>query len=438
MIFIFVTLYPKFPLIRVPGTFVSIRIEDFLLALSGILFLFLVSSSLRSFLKDQINRSILIFLLSGFISLLSAIFITSTVVPHIGFLHWLRRVEYFIPFFIGLEFARRNPNAIDYFVKIIFVVIAIVFIYGFGQRYLDWPMVITQNEEYSKGIALRYVEGAHINSTFAGHYDLAAFLVLTLPIVVSIFVSSNEKKTKITSFFIWLSGLWLLVNAASRISFVSYILAVVISLVFLKKYRTILLVLIVSFLFTFFSPSLMSRYMRIFKVTSERFLEFNLLNYLYKPKLVLAQSEILFENNENFSPTKNEVQSEDRSTNIRLNVEWPRALRAFTKNPILGTGYSSITLATDNDFLRLLGEVGILGFLSFFLIFINILRRFLLFFPLQQYKDVAVLSLIGGVLGALPGIFLNAFFIDIFEASKFAICFWLIMGMCISLLERKK
>ena len=62
---------------------------------------------------------------------------------------------------------------------------------------------------------------------------------------------------------------------------------------------------------------------------------------------------------------------EDRSVSIRLNVEWPRAIRAFSKNPLLGTGYSSITLATDNDFLRLLGEVGLVGALAFFLIFAN-------------------------------------------------------------------
>ena len=37
--------------------------------------------------------------------------------------------------------------------------------------------------------------------------------------------------------------------------------------------------------------------------------------------------------------------------------------------------------------------------------------------------------------GALLGIFLNALFIDIFEASKFAIIFWLITGMFVSLVR---
>ena len=54
-----------------------------------------------------------------------------------------------------------------------------------------------------------------------------------------------------------------------------------------------------------------------------------------------------------------------RSGEIRFNVEWPRAITAFSKNPLLGTGPGSITLATDNDYLRSLGESGLLGFITF-------------------------------------------------------------------------
>ena len=63
-----------------------------------------------------------------------------------------------------------------------------------------------------------------------------------------------------------------------------------------------------------------------------------------------------------------------RSFQIRLNIEWPRAIRAFWKNPFLGTGYSSITIATDNDYLRILGETGIFGLLSFVLLFFVLVK----------------------------------------------------------------
>ena len=120
---------------------------------------------------------------------------------------------------------------------------------------------------------------------------------------------------------------------------------------------------------------------------------------------------------------------EDRSTSIRLNVEWPRALRALSKNPLLGTGYSSITLATDNDYLRMLGETGIIGFSSFFLILANLLKKLLKYLKTTKIRSdlesVYILSFAGGFMGIL----INAVFIDVFEASKFAITLWLVLGM---------
>jgi len=125
---------------------------------------------------------------------------------------------------------------------------------------------------------------------------------------------------------------------------------------------------------------------------------------------------------------------EDRSTSIRLNVEWPRAVRAFSKNPLLGTGYSSITLATDNDYLRLLGEVGILGFLAFSAIFLRIGKLIFSSFPLVKNFKGVELGFLAGVVGAMLGVFLNAVFLDIFEASKFAIIFCLVTGLTVGLL----
>ncbi len=127
-----------------------------------------------------------------------------------------------------------------------------------------------------------------------------------------------------------------------------------------------------------------------------------------------------------------EAPPEDRSTAIRLKVEWPRAIKAFLKNPLLGTGYSSITLATDNDYLRALGEVGLLGFLAFVLILVKIgLKSKAVVFskkPVVGEKAIFI-GLVGGSLGFLA----NALFIDVFEASKVAITFWLLMGLMVGI-----
>ena len=282
------------------------------------------------------------------------------------------------------------------------------------------------------------MSGSHINSTFAGHYDLGTFLVLVLPLVITSLFILKGKLTKVFLAGTWLISLWLLVNTASRISLVSYLIASTFSLVLIKKYKAIPIVILISIGFIGFSSNLQERYGRLWNVVRERVLEIKILDNLVADDVYAQDSEEFLFKKDKPSPTPTPVPVfEDRSSSIRLNVEWPRALRAFSKNPLLGTGYSSITLATDNDFLRLLGEVGLLGFLAFLLIFVNFCIALLKVWPFPKNFEGLELAFVAGISGSLPGLFLNAVFIDIFEASKFAIIFWLLIGMTISLIDKK-
>ncbi len=431
-----IPLYPKFPFARISGTYVSIRLEDFLLLLVAIILLVKYFPRFVSVFKGGVERSVILYLGVGLVSLISGIFLTQTVQPHIGLLHWIRRIEYFIPFFLGLMYFKDNkPKSLDFFIKVLIVGVTMIFLYGLGQKYLSWPVIITQNSEYSKGVALRWIPGSHINSTFAGHYDLSSYLVLILPLFVALFFLLEGLWAKITLSGVIFFGLWLLANAVSRISVVSYLLASSLSLFLLKKYKEIPLVLIASLLIFSFSSNLIARYTQIIEVMYQKTKQNLKINYDLHGLNVYAQDNVEVPKRRETSKSVSKPLSifEDRSTSIRLNVEWPRAIRAFSKNPILGTGYSSITLATDNDFLRLLGEVGIIGFSVFILIFFNIAKL-----AVGVLKNISKTSGIEkgfliSYIAALPAVMLNAFFIDIFEASKFAIIFWLITGIFVSL-----
>lgn len=431
-----IPLYPKFPFIRIPGTYVSIRLEDLLMLMVGILIAVRVLPRIKEFLNRKVERAMLIYLAAGAVSLISAVLILHTVAFHIGILHWIRRVEYFLPFLAGaFLFRKKDENLLSFFIKLLGIVIIISFIYGFGQRYLGWPIIITQNEEYAKGIALRWVPGSHINGPFAGHYDLATFLVMVLPIFVTLMVLVNKKSTKFILFLILLAGLWLLSEAISRIAVVSYMLGTTTALVLVKKYKAVPIVLAVSLIFFSLSGALIMRYSRIIDVTKTRIQQLQKMLLGYQSKYVYAADATIDTRHGVYVPAPTPVPIfEDRSTSIRLNVEWPRAIRALVKNPLLGTGYSSITLATDNDYLRLLGETGLLGFLAFGLIFLRIGEVILKSWPIKL-EGVYERAFLFGFLGALPGIFLNALFIDIFEASKFAILFWLLTGFFVYMLK---
>ena len=411
-IFIVIPLYPKFPSLRIPGAYVSVRLEDFLILGVLLLLIPIFLREIKTIFANPVARAIILFLFVGFVSTLSGLIITRTVIPNIGILHWIRRIEYLSMFFVGFVciYKSNNKNIFGYFIKVLLLVNLALFIYGLGQRYLDFPVIITQNEEYSKGIALRWVPGSHINSTFAGHYDLASYLVLTMPIFITSFFILKDKISKIILSVSILFGFWLLSFAVSRISIVAFFVSGAVALYLLKKYKEIILLTLVSIIIFGFSADLRVRYNRIFQVLKEK-----------------IASVIVVE------AAENEVVFEDRSTSIRLNVEWPRAIRAFSKNPLIGMGYSSITLATDNEYLRALGEIGLLGLLSFILI----LARFF------QSTGNIILSedihsaFVAGFIGSVVGILITAVFIDIFEASKFAIIYWLMAGIVVGKSARK-
>lgn len=437
-IFIVVTLYPKFPLLRIPGTYVSVRLEDFLLGGIGLFLLSFLMKDLLNLSKDVVIRAVGLFLVVGLLSTVSGIFVTDTVVPHIGILHWVRRVEYFIPLFLGMVAAAHTKTP-RFWLSCLLLTCVLVFIYGFGQKNFNWPIITTQNMENSKGIAQRYMEGGHLSSTFAGHYDLASFLVLVMPIITALFFAHRSRISKSIVLSIFVICFWLLINTVSRVSIISYFVSITFVLLLLRKYLFIPLVLIPSMLVVVTNPALVGRYARIIEVTIQNTMD-GIRKTSFTPGTVHAQEfayPSIFPTPTRIAPTPTAPEIfEDRSTSIRLNVEWPRALRAFYKNPLLGTGYSSITLATDNDYLRMLGETGIMGFSSFLLVVFLIIKKLS-----TSLKTTNVYNMRGamqiGLLAALPGVFVNAFFIDIFEASKFAIVFWLLVGLSLGFTKRK-
>ncbi|MBP9687185.1 O-antigen ligase family protein [Candidatus Woesebacteria bacterium] len=421
-----IPLYPKFPFISIPGTYVGIRLEDFLLAVSALWWFLGNLRRMKEIVREHTTQALILFWVIGAVSLFSALTITQTIMPLVALLHWARRIEYMICFLLGISAVRNTKNLKFYFLCIV-IVVMYSFTYGVGQKYFAWPIVTTQNEEYSKGVALQYITGGHLVATFAGHYDMASVLILVLPLIVGIAVSKTQilkevmflKSPKLSRgvlFVVALCGTWLLANAASRISIVSFVGAVGLGLLLMRKYWVIPVLLVLTLLISALSGSLISRYMNIYDVTIKKVLSVEIIPVAH------AQAEA--------------PHTEDRSTNIRLNIEWPRAIRAIQRNPFLGTGYSSITLATDNDYIRMLGEVGILGSLSFVILFLQILHPFISrIFSTHKAGTETLFAML--IFCALPGIFLNMVFIDILEASKFAILFWLLLGISFGLIYKK-
>lgn len=405
ILIIFIPLYPKFPLVGIGGSFVSIRLEDFLIAAA--VFLWTVHQFKTRFrdLHLPAVQSIILYLCVGLVSLISATFLTKSVDLKIGLLHEFRRVEYMSMFVIGL-WAIKSKADIKFITRALLLVSLMVSLFGLGQQFLNFPVISTTNSEFAKGLAVTLGSGARINSTFAGHYDLAAFSILPILLCLGILAQSIDLKNRLAILFIGSLSYWTVLLSASRVTFAAIILTSGLFILIIRKFSWLPILLIIAAISIFISPQLFGRYKQLFAMQSV--------------SAAPVDKQVL----DALKPT---LQPEDRSFSIRLNAEWPRAVRAFKINPILGTGFSSVGLAVDNDYLRLLAESGLLGLLAFGLIILRIFKTSLPYLRKQPHDLQSTFVIV--VTLFLVGILANAIFIDVFEASKVAIITWLMLGL---------
>lgn len=454
VLLIAIPLYPKFPLKEVGGTWVSIRVDDLLVAI--VLFSWFLGQALKGFeiRKQKTFWLILIFWLAGLISAISSIFVIGTARTHLVLFHWFRRIEYISVFLVAFD-ASRNKKELKNFLTAIFISLIGVFIFGLGQKYWRWPVVSTMNSEFSKGVLLYLDQWTRISSTFAGHYDLAVWLVMILSLLPAIFVFLKQKWQKLFIFLFFCVSFYLLILTASRVSFVAYLIGTTTTLFLIKKRLWILPLVVTSLFFGFQSKELNARLASSFKTVPL------VGNFLSRKKS--SSKPLSLEKTLEPTPTSKTVEAlpaetkktggdsppptpkptrilrevrtwptpeeaglaAARSSSIRFQVEWPRAIKAFIKNPLLGTGYSSLGLATDNDYFRMLGETGLLGTASFLLLIFTIFKNGLL----TVIKKRENYLIVAGLLGTMIGFLSNAVFIDVFEASKIAFYFWIMMGV---------
>lgn len=457
---VFVPLYPKFPLLGISKTFVAIRAEDILI--TWIVLIWLVGNlhRIRRLLSDSMFQAFLLFWFIGGLSFLSGLFITHTVNPQLGLLHWLRRIEY-MSLFIVAATSISNLTEIKLAVKVVFAVAMVVVVYGFGQIFLNFPVVSTTNSEFSKGLILYLTNEARVNSTFAGHYDLAVYLSIVLIMLGSFFFyhkkliykdevfTSFAYKTKLGIFAV-LSFI-LLGFTAARLSFAATLIGLSATFWLLGK-KIFLVGLIFGALALIVAiPDLRHRLVATFTVnilggggpkyspppgTVTTFTPIqNIPEESRQKVLEQIRRDATDSSRQTATISADTVPGEPinptelgvyRSYGIRLDVEWPRAINSFERNPFLGTGYSSISLATDNDILRSLGETGLLGTLALGLIFYALMKRMWKFIKRSLgFEYYFILSMFCATIAVL----VTALLIDALEASKVAEVFWLLLGM---------
>lgn len=516
---VIIPLYPKIPIADlIEGYIVRLRFDDIAVFITFIAWLIQLARKKITFPKNKISKAILIYLAIGFLSSLSAIFITKTVPliqSHILklFFHLVRRIEYFSLFFITYS-AIKTKKDLKKLIKIALITLMGVILYGLGQKYLYWPAFSTMNREFSKGIKLYLQPNTRLFSTFAGHYDLAAYLMMALSFTIPAIWLTKNKGRKTILIITSLLGYWSLVLTTSRTSFIGYLFAITLIAMLLKKYHSLLwsfkrwiAVMMVSIVIMFFFSDLLDRFLQVIpnRETRDKIIAvqkaFNQ-PFVPKPSDEGTISELpsllgfLF-NNERSTPLDEDLgqlsivasrsdlppstskpgglpsdvtaeQEEARkkiseeigvvytapnysenalkyglSLGIRLDALWPQAIEGFKKNPLLGSGYSTLVKSdlthftyaesTDNDYLRMLGETGLLGIISFLAVPIFVMIYSYRLFLKSRTVHSRIIAL--GTLASISGIMITALYIDIFESSKVAYTIWILAAFMIRAIE---
>lgn len=512
----FIPLYPKRPVVNVVNTWVYIRGEDFVVALTILAWIILFFRKKVS-LKTPLTMPILLYWIVGGIATLHGVLLifptVSNIFSNVAFLSFARRIEYMSLFFVAYEgFKDKISNKVISTLSVLLsLVLLAVVAYGFGQHFLGFPAYLTMNEEFAKGIPIRLSSLSRVPSTFGGQYDLAAYLVLIIPIIVSLFFGF---KNWLIKFFFLASaalGFGLLFLTVSRVSFFVLLISLIFVLAFQKKKIILISIVAVLLPLLIFSPRIIQRFgstvseidvlvnaksgypigqvkeipasyfadkIILRQNISEEDLKSGKTQAIFPPTSVPPVADLVLEpNNPNgeslpqgtsyinlpLSPvfkktgeyfyqnskenpgTKSnpisvifgdyvikKAKAYDLSFTTRFQGEWPRTIASFQRNIFLGSGFGSVSLAVDNDYLRLLGETGIIGFISFLSIFLItgiFLRR-----TIPKIDSPIAKSFVLGFAAGTIGLILNAVLIDVFEASKIAFVYWLLMGISLAIL----
>lgn len=518
---IFIPLYPKLPLFEaIPGYIVRVRLEDIFVGLITLFYLIQVFRKKVSW-QNPAAKWIFAYLAVAFLSIISGLFIIRTIPLESihfakSFLHLLRYIEYFSLLFI-LYSSIKSEKDLKLVVYTLAVTLLLVSIYGYGQKNFYWPVFSTMNREFSKGMVLYLTEHARVQSTFAGHYDLAAFLVLLLPIFYVLGIKSQKRAGRIIFKILHFIGLWLLVVSASRTSFAAYALAILAAIILLawqeqkliKRFwdvfrRGIGFSVLMVLMIIVFGGDMQDRFLQILRAYPEAYLvyekssdfsEKQLLAFEKKyknlsssikgrvkppdngiavdensltrtdqrpvstkpvstkpvstrpvdvyediPDKVLQEDDsgkmVVVEKERTWSPN---AMKYGLSLAIRLDELWPNAIDGFITNPVLGSAYATLNKkefyhfteaeSTDNNFLRTLGETGLLGFITFYGIF------WVIFYQIEKNKKASpwLKSLNLAFMAASIGLLANALYIDVFASSKVAFTYWALAGAILAI-----
>lgn len=362
-----------------------------------ILLLFLIFSWLANkarskediFISTPLNWPLVLFFVSGAISLIPLSLNFSKEVFTVGSLHFLKFFEYVFIYFIVVSCIKELPQ-VKKFTIAFFINVGVVALIQIIQNIIGEPLILTTT--YIKNRLVYY--GI---ATFETNAILGAFYCFSLSILIGFILTNPSAKVKtiLTIFSIVLS--FALFNTFARSAYLGIILSIFI-MAALKERKLLLLFLALLIL----SP-------------------------------IIMQIDVLERITLTIQALKPAIEL-DPSSQIRL-VLWEKAFKIFIENPIFGIGYwgarDQSMLATEphSQFVAYLLETGIVGFVVFLWLVKRIFRIGL--WIKNNAPDSFIEGLGLGYTAGFVGILTTCLFSETLEAFRMLGPLWFMTGLIV-------
>jgi O-antigen ligase len=363
------------------GRGITLRLEDFLLAVIGLSWLArnAVKKDLGLFLKTPLNKAILFYVLACVLSTGLGI-MTGRVELKTGCLFVLKYIEYFIVFFMMVNHVR-STDQIKRFVFCLFLTCFIASIIGI----------------------LQIPGGGRVSAPFEGEIGepntFGGYLLFIGMVAAGLLAKTENSKTRQILAVLILCIIPPLLFTQSRTSYLALVPALMV-LGYMTDRRIIILgVLVISFMVSplFLPTAVKNRIMYTFTQPEE------------KGQIQIGDIRL------------------DTSTSARL-VSWKKALKDWPEHPILGYGVTGYKFV-DAQYPRVLVETGILGLVAFLYLLFSIFKVSL--HNLKEIKTPYFQGLAIGFFAGFVGLVVHALGANTFIIVRIMEPFWFFAGIMV-------
>jgi O-antigen ligase len=380
-------LSPEIHVASAAGRDVVLRLDDILLVIIGLSWLARTAlfKELGLIRKTPINHALFLYAaVCAFSTLLGVFF--GRVRPLSGFFYVLKYLEYFVVYFLVVNYIR-DERQIWNFIWAILITGVLISIYGMMQ----------------------IPSGVRVSAPFEGANGepntLGGYLLLLISICAGFFLTARTQKKK--ALYLGLAAFFSIpfIYTLSRSSWIA-LLPMLGTLLYFSRRKTILI------------------YFTILAIA---------LTPLLAPQSAKERFHYTFQKNKRLSVQVGGV-TLDPSTSARLQ-SWKECLRDFVQHPLMGygvTGYGFI----DGQYFRTLVELGLTGLMTLFYLFFTIFREVLRVYRTSRSDDHKGLAL--GMLAGCMAMFVHAIGANTFIIVRIMEPFWFLVGLVIqaSFLEK--